>query len=87
LTDDYTWHSEYCASRVERLILSHISATSISKIVAREILDPLEVDYPMLVREPSAAISRLVQFLGRERLPNETAMVAVVDPVLHRHKA
>jgi predicted AlkP superfamily phosphohydrolase/phosphomutase/Tfp pilus assembly protein PilF len=49
-------------------------------------IDWLEVDYPLLVREPSTAISRLVQFLGRERLSNEAAMAAVVDPVLHRHR-
>jgi predicted AlkP superfamily phosphohydrolase/phosphomutase/tetratricopeptide (TPR) repeat protein len=49
-------------------------------------IDWLEVDYPLVVREPSTAISRLVQFLGRERLPNEAAMAGVVDPVLHRHR-
>jgi predicted AlkP superfamily phosphohydrolase/phosphomutase/tetratricopeptide (TPR) repeat protein len=49
-------------------------------------IDWLEVDYQLLVREPSTAVSRLVQFLGRERLPNEAAMAAVVDPVLHRHR-
>ena len=49
-------------------------------------IDWLEIDYPTLVREPSAAISRLVEFLGRERLPNEAAMAAVIDPALHRRK-
>jgi predicted AlkP superfamily phosphohydrolase/phosphomutase/tetratricopeptide (TPR) repeat protein len=49
-------------------------------------IDWLEVDYPLVVREPSTAISRLVEFLGRERLPNEAAMAGVVDPVLHRHR-
>jgi LPS sulfotransferase NodH len=46
----------------------------------------LEIDYPVLVRDPAAAISRLVEFPGRERLPNESAMAAVIDPSLHRRK-
>ncbi len=47
----------------------------------------LEIDYPALVRDPTAAISQLVEFLGRERLPNENAMAAVIDPALYRRKA
>ena len=47
----------------------------------------LEVDYPALVGDPSPAISKLVEFLGRERLPNEHAMATVIDTSLHRHKA
>jgi hypothetical protein len=49
-------------------------------------IDRLEIDYPKLVHEPSAAISRLVEFLGQERLPNEKKMAAVVDPALHRRR-
>ena len=49
-------------------------------------IDGLEIDYPELVREPSAAISRLVEFLGQERLPNEKKMTVVVDPALHRRR-
>lgn len=48
--------------------------------------DWLEVDYPTLVREPEAGIVKLVEFLGQERLPNEKAMSAVIDPALHRCK-
>jgi predicted AlkP superfamily phosphohydrolase/phosphomutase/tetratricopeptide (TPR) repeat protein len=46
----------------------------------------LEVDYPSLISEPAAAISKLVEFLGPERLPNESAMRLVIDPGLHRRK-
>jgi hypothetical protein len=45
-----------------------------------------EVDYPALVRDPAPTISKLVEFLGRERLPNEHTMAAVIDPSLHRRK-
>jgi tetratricopeptide (TPR) repeat protein len=46
----------------------------------------LEVEYPALVRDPAPTILRLVEFLGRERLPNKAAMGAPVDPALHRRK-
>src|SRR5438094_1639454 len=46
----------------------------------------IEIDYPALVRDPQSIVSRLVQFLGAEQLPNETVMTAVVDPSLHRQK-
>src|SRR5215813_425512 len=46
----------------------------------------LEVDYPELVRAPARAITKLVEFLGPERLPNEPAMAAVIDPALHRRR-
>ena len=39
-----------------------------------------------LVRDPQSIVSRLVQFLGAEQLPNETVMAAVVDSSLHRQK-
>ena len=46
----------------------------------------LEIDYPSLVRDPAPAIARLVEFLGRENLPNEQKMGAVIDPALYRRK-
>ena len=46
----------------------------------------IEIDYPALVRDPQSIVSRLVQFLGAEQLPNETVMAAVVDPSLHHQK-
>ncbi len=46
----------------------------------------LEIDYPALVREPAPGVSRLIEFLGAERLPNEAAMAAAIDPTLHRRK-
>jgi predicted AlkP superfamily phosphohydrolase/phosphomutase/tetratricopeptide (TPR) repeat protein len=49
-------------------------------------IDWLEIDYPALVREPAPAIAKLREFLGPERLPNESAMAAAIDPALHRRK-
>jgi tetratricopeptide (TPR) repeat protein len=46
----------------------------------------IEIDYPALVRDPQSIVSRLVQFLGAEQLPNETVMAAAVVPSLHRQK-
>jgi len=46
----------------------------------------LEVDYPALVRNPAPLIAKLVEFLGQDRLPNETGMATVIDPTLHRRK-
>jgi tetratricopeptide (TPR) repeat protein len=46
----------------------------------------IEIDYSALVRDPQSILSRLVQFLGTEQLPNEAAMAAVIDPSLHHQK-
>jgi len=46
----------------------------------------IEINYPALVRDPQSIVSGLVQFVGTEQLPNEVAMLAVVDPSLHRQK-
>ncbi len=46
----------------------------------------LEIDYPALVRDPAPAVAQLVQFLGQDRLPNESAMRAAIDPALHRRQ-
>jgi hypothetical protein len=46
----------------------------------------LEIDYPELVRDPASAIAKLAELLGRERLPNDSAMAVVIDPTLHRRK-
>jgi hypothetical protein len=47
----------------------------------------LEIDYPTLVREPLPQISRLIDFLGTNRLPDSKRMAAVVDSSLYRRKA
>ncbi len=47
----------------------------------------LEVNYPSLVRDPGPVIAELVKFLGAERLPNQSAMSAAIDPSLHRQKS
>jgi predicted AlkP superfamily phosphohydrolase/phosphomutase/tetratricopeptide (TPR) repeat protein len=46
----------------------------------------LEIDYPSLVRDPRPAVTRVIEFLGPERLPDEKRMAAVIDPALHRRK-
>jgi predicted AlkP superfamily phosphohydrolase/phosphomutase/tetratricopeptide (TPR) repeat protein len=46
----------------------------------------LEIDYPMLVREPLPQISRLIDFLGTDRLPTSEKMATVVDPSLYRKR-
>jgi predicted AlkP superfamily phosphohydrolase/phosphomutase/tetratricopeptide (TPR) repeat protein len=46
----------------------------------------LEIDYTALVQDPGPALASLVEFLGKERLPNEKRMGAAVDPALHRRK-
>jgi LPS sulfotransferase NodH len=46
----------------------------------------IEIDYPALVRDPLPQISRVVEFLGNDRLPNSAEMAKVIDPSLHRKK-
>ena len=46
----------------------------------------LEIDYPTLVREPLPQISRLIDFLGKDRLPNSAQMATVVEPSLYRKR-
>jgi LPS sulfotransferase NodH len=46
----------------------------------------LEIEYPTLVREPLPQISRLIDFLGKDRLPNSEQMATVVDPSLYRKR-
>ena len=47
----------------------------------------IEIDYPTLIREPLPQISRLIDFLGKERLPSFEHMATVVDPSLYRNRA
>ncbi len=49
-------------------------------------MEVIEIDYPALVRDPQPVISKLVEFLGSDRLTNPEKMAAVVDPSLHRRK-
>lgn len=46
----------------------------------------VEIDYPTLVSDPLPQIARLIEFLGRERLPKSAEMTRAVDPSLHRRK-
>ncbi|MGI8437573.1 MAG: alkaline phosphatase family protein [Chthoniobacterales bacterium] len=47
----------------------------------------LEVDYPSLVAQPAAIVPKIIEFLGRERLPKAEAMAGVVDAALYRRKS
>jgi predicted AlkP superfamily phosphohydrolase/phosphomutase/tetratricopeptide (TPR) repeat protein len=47
----------------------------------------IEIDYPALTRNPDPVVKRLVEFIGREKLPNVDAIAAVIDPSLHRHRS
>lgn len=49
-------------------------------------VDSLVVDYPELVRDPAAVVTRLVDFLGVERLPHSAKMASVVDASLYRKR-
>lgn len=46
----------------------------------------IEIDYPGLVRDPQPEIARLIDFLGKETLPNAGQMAACIDPSLHRRR-
>ncbi len=46
----------------------------------------LELDYPALVRARAPALAQVMEFIGRERLPNESALAAIIDPALHRRR-
>lgn len=45
----------------------------------------IDVSHGDLIREPEQAAAQVAQFLRRDL--NQTAMVACVDPALHRHKS
>jgi predicted AlkP superfamily phosphohydrolase/phosphomutase/tetratricopeptide (TPR) repeat protein len=47
----------------------------------------IEIDYPTLIQNPGPEVSRLVEFLGADRLPNSAEMAKVIDPSLHRKKS
>jgi predicted AlkP superfamily phosphohydrolase/phosphomutase/tetratricopeptide (TPR) repeat protein len=47
----------------------------------------IEIDYPTLIRDPDAIVTRITEFLGQERLPSHEKMKSVVDPSLYRKKS
>lgn len=46
----------------------------------------IEIDYPTLIREPLPQISRLIDFLGKDRLASSEKIATVVDPSLYRKR-
>jgi predicted AlkP superfamily phosphohydrolase/phosphomutase/tetratricopeptide (TPR) repeat protein len=59
-------------------ILSWLKSTSHMEFI--------QIDYPTLIREPLPQISRLIDFLGKDRLPSSEQMATVVDPLLYRKR-
>ena len=49
-------------------------------------MDCLLLDYPELVSQPQQAVEKLSGFLG-DRLKDPEAMLAVIDPALHRNRS
>lgn len=47
----------------------------------------IEIDYPQLISDPLPQVSRIVEFLGADRLPNSAGMAEVIDPALYRKKS
>ncbi|MCA9254918.1 MAG: alkaline phosphatase family protein, partial [Phycisphaerales bacterium] len=66
--------------------LAQHRAEAMGLLTKREGCEFLAVDYPTLVGNPQEVIPKIIEFLGVERLPNASAMAAVVDPSLHRQK-
>jgi hypothetical protein len=46
----------------------------------------IEVDYPSLIADPQAAVPRIIEFLGPDRLPTANSMTSAVDVSLCRRK-
>jgi hypothetical protein len=49
-------------------------------------MEVIQVDYPSLVDSPAEQISRILEFLREDLLPNADSMVGVIRPELHRQK-
>jgi hypothetical protein len=77
------------------LLPAHLSAHDLERLrdrIRAKLADcpqvrVLDVDYPCLVRNPNAQVSRLVDFLGVNRLPHADQMGGVVAPQLYRNRA
>lgn len=49
-------------------------------------MDILMVSHRKLIRNPADQISRIISFLGRDKLPSAGAMTGAVDPDLYRNR-
>jgi len=78
--------AELDSAQVKRGLRAHRDET-LNWLKSTPHMQFIEIDYPALVREPLSQISRLIDFLGTNRLPDSEHMAAVVDASLYRRKA
>ncbi len=77
--------AELDEEQLERGLTAHRNETR-SWLKNAPHMDFIEIDYPALIQDPAAAVARLVEFLGAERLPASEKMAAAVDASLYRRK-
>ncbi len=76
------------AAYLERTQAEHVE-TVLAMLARIRQVELLVVDYPALVAAPAEGAQRIIDFLGRQRLPQAeaTAMAAVVNPKLYRQRS
>jgi predicted AlkP superfamily phosphohydrolase/phosphomutase/tetratricopeptide (TPR) repeat protein len=78
--------AEFDSTQLERGLRGHREET-LRWLKSISHMEFIESEYPMLIRDPLSQISRLIDFLGKERLPSFENMAMVVDPSLYRNRA
>ncbi len=73
-------------ARMARMLEAHRD-TILQSLERGQNFELLKIPFGELVRAPEEFIPRLVEFVGRERLPHAAAMAAVTRPELHRNRA
>lgn len=73
------------AEQLARGLAAHLHETR-QWLASSPQVEFIEIDYPTLVRDPEPLLARMIEFIGRERLPSAKAMATVIDPALHRIK-
>jgi len=77
--------AELDSAQLKRGLRGH-RAEILSWLKSTPHMEFIEIDYPTLIREPLPQISRLIDFLGKDRLPSSEKMATVVDPSLYRKR-
>lgn len=72
------------AESVLPLLNKHLQ--TVRQLLAGTPAEVLEIDYPSLVASPGDWVSKVVEFLGSERLPTASAMVHCIKPSLYRQR-
>jgi predicted AlkP superfamily phosphohydrolase/phosphomutase/tetratricopeptide (TPR) repeat protein len=78
--------AELDTEQLERGLRGHRNET-LNWLKSTPHMEFIEVDYPTLVRDSHSVVSRVSEFLGKERIPYPEKMAAVVDASLHRQKS